>query len=110
MAIASYEKKGDLIDYTNATKADIAYHQVLVIGSVVGVATESIAIGETGSVAIVGVFGLPTAATIKAGAAVYWDTKTDAAVAETSTTAVCAGIATADSANGVVSVKLDAGK
>lgn len=106
MAIASYERKGDLIDYTNATKADIAYHQVLAIGSIVGVAMENIAVSATGSVAIVGVFGLPTTATIKAGAAVYWDTKADAAVAASSDTAVYAGVATADTANGVVAVKL----
>ncbi len=111
MAIASYERKGDLIEYTNSTKAAIAYHQVLAIGSITGVAMETIDIGAKGSVAIVGVFGLPTSATtIKAGAAVYWDTKTDAAVAESSTTTAYAGIATADAADGIVAVKLGAGK
>ncbi|MEG6505868.1 DUF2190 family protein [Nitratidesulfovibrio sp. 1201_IL3209] len=67
-------QKGDIIDYTNGGSAAIASGQVVVIGTLVGVALVDIAVGETGSVAIAEVFEVPKASgAISQGAAVYWD-------------------------------------
>ncbi len=99
--IAAYEQKGDVINYT--ATADVAYHEIVAIGSMAGIALEAIAKGEGGSVAIAGVFGIPTAATdIAAGDAVFFDAKTGAAKTGT----VSLGTAISASAGGVVSVKL----
>ena len=98
MAKASYMQKGDVIDYTNAAESAVEYHDVLVIGSLVGVAEEPIPKDSTGSVAIVGVFSLPTdAVDITAGAPVYWDAASGKAVKENS----------GASAGGTVNVKLN---
>lgn len=48
MAKASYMQKGDVIDYTNAAETAVEYHDVLVIGSLVGIALEPITKGSTG--------------------------------------------------------------
>lgn len=109
MAKASYMQKGDVIDYTNAAETAVEYHDVLVIGSLVGVAEEPITKGSTGSVAIVGVFNLPTdAPDITAGAPVYWDASTGKAVKTDTGTLALAGIAVGASSGGVVPVKLNA--
>lgn len=108
MAKASYMQKGDVIDYTNAAAATVEYHDVLVIGSLVGVAEEPIPKDSTGSVAIVGVFSLPTdASDITAGAPVYWDAASGKAVKENSGSLVCAGVAVGASSGGAVPVKLN---
>lgn len=108
MAKASYMQKGDVIDYTNAAESAVEYHDVLVIGSLVGVAEEPIPKDSTGSVAIVGVFSLPTdASDITAGAPVYWDATSGKAVKENSGSLVCAGVAVGASSGGAVPVKLN---
>lgn len=108
MAKASYMQKGDVIDYTNAAATAVEYHDVLVIGSFVGVAEEPIPKDSTGSVAIVGVFSLPTdASDITAGAPVYWDAASGKAVKENSGSLVCAGVAVGASSGGAVPVKLN---
>lgn len=74
----NYVQKGEVIDFTNAG-ADIASGDTVVIGSngdaVVAVALVNIATGETGSVAIDGVFDVAKvdAAVIAAGEFVLFD-------------------------------------
>ena len=70
--MASYVQKGDLLDYTPA--ADVAAGDVVVIGSLVGVAPRPIASGAMGSLAIDGVFSMPcaTGATGAQGSAINW--------------------------------------
>lgn len=109
MAKASYMQKGDVIDYTNAAETAVEYHDVLVIGSLMGIALEPITKGSTGSVSVAGVFGLPTdASDITAGMPVYWDDASGKAVKENSGSLVCAGVAFGASAGGVVPVKINA--
>lgn len=63
----NYESDGNVIQWTNGTGADVASGQIIKLGSILGVALVAIAIGETGSVAIEGVFsGVP-----KVSAAVF---------------------------------------
>lgn len=70
---------GSVIDYTNGTGSDIASGDVVVIGggstAMIGVAMVDIADGETGSVALEGVYEVPkvTAAVIAQGEAVIYD-------------------------------------
>lgn len=59
MAKAVYVQKGDTLDFTNNTGTDIAYKDVVTIGSRIGVALEPIAVGTTGSVGVSGVYSLP---------------------------------------------------
>ena len=108
MAKASYMQKGDVIDYTNAAYSAVEYHDVLVIGSLVGIALEPITKGSTGSVSVAGVFGLPTdASDITAGMPVYWDAASGKAVKENSGSLICAGVAVGASSGGAVPVKLN---
>lgn len=108
MAKASYVQKGDTIDYMNATETAVEYHDIVVIGSLVGVAQEPITKGNTGSVSIEGVYALPTdAGDIAAGDPVYWDAASGKAVKENSGSLVCAGVAVGASAGGTVNVKLN---
>lgn len=69
--MASYEKKGELIDYTPTT--GVAAGAVVQIGSMVGVAPRPIAAGETGVVAISGVWEIDkaTGADITSGSVAY---------------------------------------
>ena len=70
---ASFVQKGDVIDYTAA--ADIAYCDVVPLVTRVGVATEDIASGATGGVAVTGVFeaAAVTGTVFAVGDALYWD-------------------------------------
>lgn len=103
-------QKGYQIDYTAG--ADIAAGDVVVIGSLVGVAPRPIANGETGAVSIEGVYSLPKPSagsgseTISAGAQVYY--YATSGIANT-VTGVSAGYAVAQAVTGAstVSVKLD---
>lgn len=107
MAKAAFYQKADVIEYTNTGEA-IGYHDVVVMGSLVGVAEEEIASNETGAVAIVGAFSLPTdAADITVGMPVYWDASSGKAVKENSGSLPCAGVAVGASASGSVPVKLN---
>lgn len=108
MAKASYIQKGDILDYTNAAETAVEYHDILVIGSLVGIALEPITKGSTGSVSVTGVFGLPTdASDITAGMPVYWDAASGKAVKENSGSLICAGVAVGASSGGAVPVKLN---
>ena len=70
--MASYVQKGDVVDYTPASA--VAAGDVVVIGSLVGVAPRAIAANALGSLAISGVFEMPcaTGATGAQGSAINW--------------------------------------
>ncbi len=70
--MASYVQKGDLLDHSPA--AAVAAGDVVVIGSLVGVAPRAIAANAVGSLAIDGVFEMPvaTGATGAQGSAINW--------------------------------------
>lgn len=105
-------QKGMYIDHTAAS--DIAAGGVVVIGSLVGVAPRPIASGETGAVAVEGVYALPKASsgsgseTIAAGALVYYYA-TSGTANSAAATGVAAGYAVAEAVTGsaTVNVKLD---
>ena len=68
----NFIQKGDVIDYTPSSAVESG--EVVVIGSLVGVAKTDIAASAEGAVAIEGVYEIPAAtAAITLGAAVYWD-------------------------------------
>ena len=67
--MASYVQKGDVLDYTPA--AAVAAGDVVVIGSLVGVAPVAIAANAMGSLSIDGVFSMPCA-TGAQGSAINW--------------------------------------
>jgi predicted RecA/RadA family phage recombinase len=85
MAKATY-KRGEIRTALYTAGADIAVDDVVVLGVIdakkcrVGVAREAIANGETGVVAVSGVFEFPkvSAAVIKAGESVSWDSSAGA--------------------------------
>lgn len=63
----NYESDGNVIQWTNGTGSAVASGQVVKVGNLIGVALVALAIGETGSVAVEGVFsGVP-----KVSAAVF---------------------------------------
>jgi len=70
--MASYVAKGDVLEYTPA--AAVSAGDVVVIGSLVGVAPVAIAANKLGSLAVDGVFSLPcaTGATGAQGSAINW--------------------------------------
>jgi predicted RecA/RadA family phage recombinase len=70
--MASYVQKGDVLDYTPA--AAVAAGDVVVIGSLVGVAPVAIAANAMGSLSIEGVYSMPcaTGATGAQGDAIKW--------------------------------------
>lgn len=70
--MASYVADGDVLDYTPGSA--VAAGDVVVIGSLVGVAPRPIAANALGSLAICGVFSMPCAsgATGAQGSAINW--------------------------------------
>lgn len=76
--VGTFIQKGDVIDYTNSTASDITYGDVVLIGSRIGIATESITKEATGSVSVVGIYELPAdnTAAFSVGDVVYWDDAT----------------------------------
>ena len=89
----NFIEKGEVLNYTAATK-DIASGELIIIGSIAGVAKTDIAVGETGSVHITGVYSLPKAAdSITQGSKVYWNT-THKNATTNKTDATLIGIAT----------------
>ena len=70
--MASYVQDGDLLDYTPGSA--VAAGEVVVIGSLVGVAPRPIAANALGSLAIDGVWSMPcaTGATGAQGSAINW--------------------------------------
>lgn len=112
----NYVQEGRLIDYTPS--AAVKSGQVVVIGSVVGVAVADIAASAAGAVCIEGVFEIPKATgAITAGAVVYWDADGDpiggtadsgaATATSTDNTKMGYAIAAAASGDATVKVKLE---
>ncbi len=72
----NFIEKGEVLTY-GATK-NISSGDLVIIGTIAGVAKTDIAIGETGSVHITGVYSLAKAnETITQGAKVYWSSKSN---------------------------------
>jgi len=73
--IATLVQKGDVVDFVAA--ADVAAGDVVVVGDLVGIAQSNVLAGETGAMAVTGVYNLPketsTGSAIAAGAKAYWD-------------------------------------
>jgi predicted RecA/RadA family phage recombinase len=99
MATATFWQKGERIDYPNATTAAIPFNTVIVFGSRIGVAGNTIPAGETGSLVLEGVFKMPkkSAEAFTAGEKLYWDV-TNSYLTGTAGD-VYAGIATAAAAS-----------
>lgn len=91
---AEYRGPGEIIDYT--ATASVAYHDVVTIGTLIGVARHSAEAGDTIAVDICGVYKMPKTAdeAITAGTKVYW---TSGAITATAGD-VAAGVAVADAA------------
>ena len=108
--MASTVQSGDYLDYTAGST--IAAGDVVVIGSLVGVAPRPIANGDTGVVAVEGVYSVPkhssgaNSETIAAGAQVKWYATSGVA---TTVTGVNMGYAVAQAVTGAstVNVKLE---
>jgi predicted RecA/RadA family phage recombinase len=85
--MASYVQRGDVLDYTPASA--VAAGDVVVIGSLVGVAPVAIAANAMGSLAIDGVWSMPcaTGATGAQGSAISWYAVSGVAHASTGTAA-----------------------
>ena len=67
-----YVQKGEAIDYRPTV--DVSAGDVIVQGSLVGVARLDIAAGTLGSLAVVGIFDAPKAfGEIEVGTPLYWD-------------------------------------
>ncbi len=111
----NYIQPGEVIQHTAA--ADITAGSVVVIKNMLGVALSDIATGETGSVALKGVFTLPavSAAVISKGETMTWDVSAAAGAgsfdddqatpATGDLTGACA-VAWADSGNGDTTVQV----
>ena len=71
----NYVKKGEVLDWNNATGSAVLSGDLVISGALAGVATTNIADGEIGAVALKGCFILPKATgAITQGAKVYWVT------------------------------------
>ena len=73
--IATLIQKGGTVDFVPA--ADVAVGDVVVVGELVGIAQNAVKAGETGAMAVTGVYELPKAvgagAALAAGVKVNWD-------------------------------------
>ena len=118
MATATYTR-GEIRTALYTAGADIAVDEIVVMGGVdgkkvrVGVARQAIANGDTGIVAVTGVFEFPkvSAGVIKAGQAVNWDSSLGAVDDNAHTTAAGDvgqfGCALADAGSGVTVLDVD---
>ena len=97
---ANYISIADRIDHTPS--GNVAVGAVVVVGGLVGVATEAIAANELGALAVAGLFELDLASgkTFSAGDAVYVD------ASEATDSGTFFGYAIAASGSGVVKAKL----
>lgn len=103
---ATYRQRGEALDYT-AEKA-LKSGEVVSLGTRIGVAGESIAAAESGTIHVVGVFEMEKAAeTIAMGDALYFDVAEEK-ITTVSEGNVAAGYAAAPAASGddTVLVKL----
>ena len=100
MATAIFVQDDDYVDYTPA--ADVAAGDVIVLESLVGVASKPIPANTLGAIAVVGVFSFPkataTGSGMTAGTKVYWD-PTNLVVTATAGTLQLLGKTTEDCAD-----------
>ncbi|HEY4194639.1 MAG TPA: DUF2190 family protein [Mucilaginibacter sp.] len=69
----NFIKRGNVIDYPNTTGTDINSGDLVLIGTLFGVAQTDIAAGDTGAVLLEGVFAIPKAAgAVGIGAKLYY--------------------------------------
>lgn len=70
----NFVKKGGVIEYINSGGTPILSGSVVVIGGLIGIAVTTIAVGDSGSVNLEGVYELPLNGAIPAiGTVLYWD-------------------------------------
>ena len=108
MATATYKAEGTRVDYTPGSDVDAG--AVIELNTMIGIATQAIADGDKGSLAIGGIFSLPKGSTaIDQGDAVYW---TGSQATETVTGNSYLGKCAADAASGdsVVDVVINVNK
>lgn len=91
--MARYIQNGKTIDYPNTATKEIAYGDVVVLPTRIGVAAATIPAKDVGAVDLTGVYELPCAGeAIGFGDAVYWDA-TAGAITKTVDSNTPAGIA-----------------
>lgn len=102
----NFVKKGEVIDYPNATGALIHSGDLVLVGALFGVAQTDIADGTTGAVLLKGMFLVPKAAgAIAVGVKVYYD-GTAKNITTTSSSNTFAGYAGAAALTGDTTVAL----
>lgn len=106
----NYRSTGETLQY--AASGAVSAGDLVIIGSIVGVAMSDIAANTTGTVAVEGVFDLVKADTANAytqGTPLYWDaTNTKLTTTASTNTRVGIAAAAAASAATIVSVKINA--
>jgi len=102
----NYIQEGDVLDHIAA--ANIASGDVVLMGKRIGVAVADIASGQSGSVAVEGVFALPkvVANAPAQGALLYWDANASL-LTTTATGNTLAGYAAAAAVNGDATVNIN---
>ena len=110
MAKATYWQRGETIDYKNTTEAAIPANTVISLGTRIGVAGTDIAVGEVGSLHVIGVFIIDKTESEKvtAGEYVYFDAETGK-ITKTGDGKVPAGYAVADAAEADTTVLVNIG-
>ena len=104
MAI-NYIQEGKALDYT-PSGADVASGDLVIIGTIAGIAKTNIADGKTGAVHICGVFSVPKATgTVAQGAKLYWSSA-NSNVTTTATRNTLVGVAASAAASGDASIPL----
>ncbi|PIQ84655.1 MAG: hypothetical protein COV75_01060 [Candidatus Omnitrophica bacterium CG11_big_fil_rev_8_21_14_0_20_63_9] len=99
----NYVQEGKALNYT-PSGADVASGDLVIIGTIAGVAKTDIADGETGAVHICGVFSLPKASgAVTQGAKLYWSS-TNSNVTTTASGNTLIGVAAAAAASGDASI------
>lgn len=103
---ARFVQDGKYLDYT--PEAAVEAGDVVIVGSIVGVANRPIPAGETGAIATEGVFEFEKdESAVTAGATVYYDATAGKATATaTSNTALGAAVAAAATTDAYIRVKL----
>ena len=104
----NFVQEGCSLNYTNGTGNDIAGGDVVVYGSLLGVAETDIPDGETGTVHVEGVWNLPkaTGTALDAGDRVYWDADNSLIKKTKAAGYVLAGTVTDDAASGDTTVNV----
>ncbi len=110
MAKGTFIQNGKVIDWTNGTGSDVAYHDVVPLTNRIGIADEAISNTDTGSLAVTGVWELPAVnnAAFAVDDAVYWDVSAGK-LTKTSTDNIAAGWCVAAKAETGTTAKIKIG-